>query len=44
MVRERERDDQRGRRRLAAVLRQPLSVPDYATGTLATSTVMLAPG
>ena len=42
VVRERERDDQRGRRRLAAVLRQPLSVPDYATGTLATSTVMLA--
>lgn len=42
VVRERERDDQRGRRRLAAVLRQPLAVPDYATGTLATSTIMLA--
>jgi hypothetical protein len=38
----REREDQRGRRRLAAVLRQPLSVPDYATGALATSTIMLA--
>jgi hypothetical protein len=38
----REREDQRGRRRLAAVLRRPLSVPDYATGTLATSTIMLA--
>ena len=38
----REREDQRGRRRLAAVLRQPLIVPDYATGTLATSTIMLA--
>jgi hypothetical protein len=38
----REREDQRGRRRLAAVLRQPLSVPDYAIGTLATSTIMLA--
>ena len=42
VVRERERDDQRGRRRLAAVLRQPLTVPDYADGTLATSTIMLA--
>jgi len=42
VVRERERDDQRGRRRLAAVLRQALTVPDYATGTLATSTIMLA--
>jgi hypothetical protein len=38
----RERDDQRGRRRLAAVLRLPLSVPDYAAGMLATSTIMLA--
>ncbi len=42
VVREREREDQRGRRPLAAVLRQPLTVPDYATGTLATSTIMLA--
>jgi hypothetical protein len=42
VVRERDRDDQRGRRRLAAVLRQPLTVPDYATGALATSTIMLA--
>jgi hypothetical protein len=42
VVRERERDDQRGRRRLAAVLRQPLTVPDYASGTLATSSIMLA--
>jgi hypothetical protein len=42
VVREREREDRRGRRRLAAVLRQPLTVPDYATGTLATSTIMLA--
>jgi hypothetical protein len=38
----REREDQPGRRRLAAVLRQSLSVPDYAVGTLATSTIMLA--
>ena len=29
VVREREREDDRGRRRLAAVLRRPLSVPDY---------------
>ena len=42
VVRERERDDQRGRRRLAAVLHQALTVPDYATGILATSTIMLA--
>jgi hypothetical protein len=42
VVRERERDTERGRRRLAAVLRQPLSVPDYATGALTTSTIMLA--
>jgi hypothetical protein len=42
VVREREREDQRGRRRLAAVLRHPLTVPDYGTGTLATSTIMLA--
>ena len=41
VVRERERDDDRGRRH-AAVLRQPLSVPDFGTGGLATSTVMLA--
>lgn len=42
VVRERERDEDRGRRRLAAVLRQPLAVPDFTTGRLATSTVMLA--
>jgi hypothetical protein len=42
VVREREREEDRGRRRLAAVLRQPLAVPDYATGALATSTIMLA--
>jgi hypothetical protein len=42
VVREREREDQRGQRRLAAVLRRPLTVPDYATGALATSTIMLA--
>ena len=42
VVREREREEGRGRRRLAAVLRQPLSVPDFATGRLATSTVILA--
>ena len=38
VVREREREDDRGRRRLAAVLRRPLSVPDYSTGALTTST------
>ncbi len=38
----REREDDRGRRRLAAVLRRPLSVPDYSTGALSTSTIMLA--
>ena len=42
VVREREREDDRGRRRLAAVLRRPLSVPDYSTGALSTSTIMLA--
>jgi hypothetical protein len=42
VVREREGEADRGRKRLAAVLRQPLSVPDYATGELATSTIMLA--
>ena len=42
VVREREREDDRKRRRLAAVLRQPMTVPDYGTGELATSTIMLA--
>ena len=44
VVRERERPESRGRRRLAAVLRQPLAVPDYSTAELATSTIMLADG
>lgn len=42
VVREREREEDRGRRRLAAVRRQPLTVPDYSTGALATSSIMLA--
>ena len=42
VVRERERQDARGRRRAAAVLRQTLEVPDFSSGELTTSTVMLA--
>ncbi len=42
VVRERERQDARGRRRAAAVLRQTLDVPDFSTNELTTSTVMLA--
>jgi hypothetical protein len=44
VVRERDRGAARGRRRLAAVLRQPLSVPDYSAPGLTTSTVILADG
>ena len=42
VVRERERQDARGRRRAAAVLRQTLEVPDFSSADLTTSTVMLA--
>jgi hypothetical protein len=42
VVRERERQDARGRRRAAAVLRQTLEVPDFSSAELTTSTVMLA--
>jgi hypothetical protein len=42
VVREREREEDHSRRRLAAVLRRPLSVPDYSSGALSTSTIMLA--
>lgn len=42
VVRERERQDARGRRRAAAVLRQTLEVPDFSSTELTTSTVMLA--
>ena len=42
VVRERDRQDARGRRRAAAVLRQTLDVPDFSTNELTTSTVMLA--
>jgi hypothetical protein len=41
-VRERDRDDRRSRGRLEAVLRQRLSVPDFSSGALATSTIILA--
>jgi len=42
VVREREREGGRKARRLAAVLRRPLSVPDFDTGELTTSSVILA--
>jgi len=42
VVRERDRGAERGRRPLAAVLRQPLSVPDFSAPGLTTSTVILA--
>ena len=42
VVRERDRDGDRGRRPLAAVLRQPVSVPDFGTAALATSSVIVA--
>jgi hypothetical protein len=42
VVRERERQEDRGRRPMAAVLRRLLSVPDFGTGELTTSTVILA--
>jgi hypothetical protein len=41
VVRERERDDRRGRRR-ASVLRQTLDVPDFSGPELTTSSVILA--
>ena len=44
VVREREREDERGRRRMAAALRHTLRVPDYSIGDLTTSTIMLADG
>ena len=45
VVRERDRElerEDRGRKRLAAVHRRPLTVPDFSTGELAASTVILA--
>jgi hypothetical protein len=42
VVREREREADRGRRRMAAVLRQPLTVPDFSGPGLSASTVILA--
>ncbi len=42
VVRERERQDARGRRRAAAVFRQTLDVPDFSASDLTTSTVILA--
>ena len=42
VVRERERQDARGRRRAAAVLRQTLDVPDLSSNELTTSSMMLA--
>lgn len=42
VVREREQREQRGRRRLAAVLRRELSVPDLSGPELTTSSIMLA--
>jgi hypothetical protein len=42
VVRERAQGDAGGRPRAAGVLRRPLTVPDFATGELATSTVMVA--
>lgn len=42
VVREREREEERGRKRLTAAARRPLDVPDFTTGALTTSTVMLA--
>jgi hypothetical protein len=41
VVREREHDDRR-RKRMAAVLRRPLSVPDFSSSELSASTVILA--
>jgi hypothetical protein len=42
VVRERERDDDRGRKPVAAVLRRALSVPDFSGSELTTSTVIVA--
>ena len=42
VVRERDGEAERKRRRMAAVLRRRLTVPDYTTGELTTSTVILA--
>ena len=42
VVRERESAETRGRRRLAAVARRELDVPDFTTGALTTSSIMLA--
>ena len=42
VVREREREDRRGRRRAAAVLRQTIDVPDFSGPELTTSSVILA--
>jgi hypothetical protein len=42
VVREREREAERGRRRLAAVMRRPINVPDFSGTGLMTSSVILA--
>lgn len=42
VVRERESESDRGRRRMVAILRRPLSVPDYSAPELSTSTLILA--
>ena len=42
VVREREREQPRGQRRAAAVLRQTLDVPDFSSPDLTTSSVILA--
>jgi hypothetical protein len=42
VVRERERREDRGRRRKAAILRRPVSVPDYSRAELATSSIIMA--
>jgi hypothetical protein len=44
VVRERDREDERGRRRLASVVRHVLRVPDFSRPDLTTSSVMLADG
>jgi hypothetical protein len=44
VVREREREAGRPPKPMASVLRRPLSVPDFATGALTTSSIILADG
>ena len=44
VVRERERENARGRRLLAAALRRPLRVPDFSGSELTTSSIILGNG